>query len=377
VPQAPAAPTNFRAKVVAGRIIELSWTPSVATAPITTYTIERSIDNATWLTLINAKGTSYEDDTANYNTTYLYRIKANDSVGGSSGYASVQIKTSSFRSTGGRIRSADGVVTATIQDNTFDEETQCAIIKYDGSAPVKLDDNSKLLLGPYNLLCVGEDGARLNTFNQSVAVNMSLGEQAQGHANFSVQHLINTDTTAGKADIAHIATKPLTSSYQPKVRSISFKLTRADPFGVYGQNHRGLAGIFWGIVLALLAIAGLTIGFRFLQGRVIATHNAAVLTGQPGQDLLTQALNKPDCTHVGLTHQVQPQSNGCEECLASGQQWHALRICLTCGHVGCSDDSANHHARQHFEQTGHPIIMAYNEPAAANIGWCYIDQTYV
>jgi hypothetical protein len=338
--------------------------------------LERSTDNIVWNKLTDANGTSYEDDATDYSTIYYYRVKALDSAGNASDYATTQVVTHKFQSTGAHIVSNDGLVAATISDNTFDEEAQCTITKYSGTAPAKLDDESKLLIGPYNLLCIGQDGARLTAFNQPVAVSMKLGDQAQGHNNFTVQNFTATNTSA-KADIAHVTTKPLTSTYQPKAQTVSFKLAKANPFGVYGQNSHSLAGIIWGCLLALLALGGLTVGFRFLQGRVVASHDAAVLTGQPGQDLLTQALNRPDCSHINLTHQVQPMANGCQECLATGQQWRALRICLTCGHVGCSDDSPNHHAHQHFEQTGHPIIMAYNEPAASGVGWCYIDQTYV
>jgi len=34
---------------------------------------------------------------------------------------------------------------------------------------------------------------------------------------------------------------------------------------------------------------------------------------------------------------------GCQECLASGDPWLHLRICLECGHVGCCDESPNRH----------------------------------
>lgn len=32
-------------------------------------------------------------------------------------------------------------------------------------------------------------------------------------------------------------------------------------------------------------------------------------------------------------------SQGCEECLKSGDTWVHLRLCRSCGHVGCCDDS--------------------------------------
>jgi ubiquitin-hydrolase Zn-finger-containing protein len=49
-----------------------------------------------------------------------------------------------------------------------------------------------------------------------------------------------------------------------------------------------------------------------------------------------------------------------------------LRICRTCGHVGCCDDSPNRHATKHFHATGHPIIEGYDPPEGW--GWCYVDE---
>ncbi len=47
------------------------------------------------------------------------------------------------------------------------------------------------------------------------------------------------------------------------------------------------------------------------------------------------------CTHLDQIWEVQPPANGCEECLATGDAWVQLRECLSCGHVGCCDDSAS------------------------------------
>jgi hypothetical protein len=47
-----------------------------------------------------------------------------------------------------------------------------------------------------------------------------------------------------------------------------------------------------------------------------------------------------------------------------GSQWVHLRLCRTCGHVGCCDSSPNHHATKHFHQTRHPIIEGYDRPRA-------------
>ncbi len=81
------------------------------------------------------------------------------------------------------------------------------------------------------------------------------------------------------------------------------------------------------------------------------------------------------CTHLDQIQEVTPGANGCEECLASGDNWVALRMCLICGHIGCCDSSKNKHATGHFHQTGHPIMQSF-EPGQ-NWRWCYIDEALI
>ncbi len=81
------------------------------------------------------------------------------------------------------------------------------------------------------------------------------------------------------------------------------------------------------------------------------------------------------CTHGDLIQDVTPSADGCEECLAIGDTWVHLRICLICGHVGCCDHSKNKHATKHFHATGHPLIQSFQ--AGESWKWCYIDQTFV
>jgi uncharacterized UBP type Zn finger protein len=78
------------------------------------------------------------------------------------------------------------------------------------------------------------------------------------------------------------------------------------------------------------------------------------------------------CPHTDQIQDVTPSAEGCEECLASGGVWVHLRLCLTCGHVGCCDSSPNKHATKHFQATGHPIIQSF-EPGE-DWGWCYVDE---
>jgi uncharacterized UBP type Zn finger protein len=71
---------------------------------------------------------------------------------------------------------------------------------------------------------------------------------------------------------------------------------------------------------------------------------------------------------------VTARTNGCEECLQTGQHWVQLRQCQTCGHVGCCDSSPGKHARAHFHQTQHPIIKAF---PGMEWAWCYLDNDYI
>ena len=77
------------------------------------------------------------------------------------------------------------------------------------------------------------------------------------------------------------------------------------------------------------------------------------------------------CTHLDQIREVTPSANGCEDCLKTGDTWVHLRLCLTCGHVGCCDDSKNKHATKHFHVTNHPIIQSF-EPGE-DWRWCYQD----
>ena len=64
------------------------------------------------------------------------------------------------------------------------------------------------------------------------------------------------------------------------------------------------------------------------------------------------------------------QANQCLEC-GSGFN---IRLCATCGHVGCCDSQAGH-ARIHANSTGHPVI--YANPEGGGFTWCYPHNRYL
>ena len=80
------------------------------------------------------------------------------------------------------------------------------------------------------------------------------------------------------------------------------------------------------------------------------------------------------CTHLDQARLLRPAGPiaGCEECLKIGSVWVHLRMCQTCGKIGCCDSSPNRHATRHAHAAGHPIMRSV-EPGE-NWSWCVIDQ---
>lgn len=82
-----------------------------------------------------------------------------------------------------------------------------------------------------------------------------------------------------------------------------------------------------------------------------------------------QVADKP-CRHLGEVLVTHSDTTRCSRC-GPDDVWPALRLCLTCGHVGCCDTSINKHARGHFEATGHPLMRSLRH--GETWGWCYVD----
>ena len=116
------------------------------------------------------------------------------------------------------------------------------------------------------------------------------------------------------------------------------------------------------ILAALLAIAG-------------GIAAAVTLEPTPTRIATADTPAPPSCAHVALVSTVSPRSPGCEECLRTGSRWVHLRVCLSCGFVGCCDASKNRHATAHFWATKHPIVRSL-EPGES-WRWCYLDETAV
>lgn len=79
------------------------------------------------------------------------------------------------------------------------------------------------------------------------------------------------------------------------------------------------------------------------------------------------------CNHFSSATKAQLKSKGCSECEKEKIPWVALRVCITCGHVGCCESSVGRHAEKHYHETGHPVVEALQQNPWK---WCYVHKTY-
>lgn len=80
------------------------------------------------------------------------------------------------------------------------------------------------------------------------------------------------------------------------------------------------------------------------------------------------------CSHLSSVQILEgpDEVDGCETCLAEGGHWLHLRMCMTCGAVGCCDDSVNQHARKHAEAEGHPVVRSIE--VGESWSYCFVDD---
>jgi uncharacterized UBP type Zn finger protein len=87
-------------------------------------------------------------------------------------------------------------------------------------------------------------------------------------------------------------------------------------------------------------------------------------------------LKRPtNCVHLDQIREVDPGTLGCEDCLKAGAKWVHLRVCLTCGYVGCCNSSANKHASRHAAEAGHPVAMSME--SGEDWMWCFEDEDFI
>ncbi len=354
---APATPENFSASVASNKIVELTWN-DVSGADH--YIVSRSTDQQNWSQIAETKNTYYDDESGEFSKTYYYQLQAVGADGQISGTTYAEIATEAFEASSSKIESDDRKVVITVPDGAFETEYSCTLGVDRTSAKVPAGQSS--ILGPYDLLCV----------------IMKLGTSAEGYKDLGVK------MTDGKtwSTVKNI-------SYNQNKQEIGFKLAKSQSFGIFGVKQKSSVWIIFLIFFLILIVGGVV--FFILRRRrnqddygnypasSLATTPASgsSLASPSAEEEFRQAVAQPDCSHLDMAQQVIPSSAGCLECEQQGTKWNSLRICLICGHVGCSDDSDQQHALKHFSDTGHPLIYEYGNLDGNSIGWCYTDQTYI
>ncbi|MCE9661774.1 MAG: TerC/Alx family metal homeostasis membrane protein [Burkholderiales bacterium] len=170
-----------------------------------------------------------------------------------------------------------------------------------------------------------------------------------------------------------------------------------DPFLVYSSNIFALLGLralygvvgdlfarFWYLRVGLAALLGF-VALKLVLSDVVhipSTLSLAIIVFILGTAGLASwllphrsrgaAAAASACSHLDQVQVEEPSGHACLQCVAAGDTWTHLRMCLTCGQVGCCDDSKNKHATAHFEATGHPLIRSIEKGESWR--WCYVDR---
>jgi tellurite resistance protein TerC len=176
-----------------------------------------------------------------------------------------------------------------------------------------------------------------------------------------------------------------------------FAVTR-EPFLVYSSNVFALLGLrsLYAVIgdvfqrlpylrmglAALLVFVALKLGLSsFIHlppGLSLAIIGAILGVAAAASYFLPNPQRKVsmvNCAHRSAMRNVGPSDDGCTECKAMGDTWVQLRMCMTCGHVGCCDSSKNKHATAHFHASGHPIIRSLERGETWK--WCYVDAAVI
>jgi tellurite resistance protein TerC len=129
------------------------------------------------------------------------------------------------------------------------------------------------------------------------------------------------------------------------------------------------------VMLLFVAVKMLLAGWIEISPLVTLIVIAVIFGASIAASRLFPEKAMTSCTHLDQIKDVKPNTRGCEECLKTGDTWVQLRLCLSCGHVGCCDSSKNKHATRHFHGTRHPIIRTLQPGESWR--WCYVDNAAV
>jgi low temperature requirement protein LtrA len=147
----------------------------------------------------------------------------------------------------------------------------------------------------------------------------------------------------------------------------------------------GICNLVWvRLVIIAISLAMIWLGQLLPPLAVVALLFVVTIMGiwiegrfDSAEESIEEEPHVPPCPHAAEAVVFEPRNGelACEECVKNNYKWVHLRLCMSCGHVGCCDTSKYTHASKHFQETGHPIVASL-EPLE-NWAWCYEDDRFV
>lgn len=251
----PTVPTNFQAEQFGSGEVDLSWDASTDNIAVEAYELERSTDQTEWTKLDDAiSDTSYTDSTADYATTYTYRLSAKDTAGNFSDYALVDITTNDFTANAyadedSTISSDDGLVEITIPAGALSEDSFCEISKDSTRVSPK---GYKLATGGYSVSCRNKAGDSVTSFDKAAKVTMHL-KSFKKFKNFKAYSVDGNNLS------------PIESSFNKNTGDLTFNLSELQTFAAFGAKG-GSAWYLW-ILFPLLLIGLVLLILRIRNNR--------------------------------------------------------------------------------------------------------------
>jgi hypothetical protein len=241
----PTAPTNFQAEQFGSGEVDLSWDASTDNIAVEAYELERSTDQTEWTKLDDAiSDTSYTDSTADYATTYTYRLSAKDTAGNFSDYALIDITTNDFEANvfadqESTISSDDGLVEISIPAGALSEDSFCEISKDSTRVSPK---GYKLASGPYSISCRNKAADSVTSFDKAAKVTMHL-KSFKKFKKFKAYAVDGNNLS------------PIESSFNKNTGDLTFSLSELQTFAAYGAKGSN----WWLWILFPLLLIGLVL----------------------------------------------------------------------------------------------------------------------
>ncbi len=160
----PNKPDGFTASVSDNvAAVQLTWNAAIDASGIGAYQLDRSTDQQNWLPLTSDKtDTNYFDTTPSFGTHYFYRLRAVDTAGNISDYATTDATTQAFAANAfpdkdNTINDSTNNLAVNIPSGSLSEPAQCGVTPNATILPPNLK-GQKSVDGPYELVCKNLSG---------------------------------------------------------------------------------------------------------------------------------------------------------------------------------------------------------------------------